>query len=329
MISVEKVDGVSAIARARRVLEIESEAVAGLVERLDDNFVQACDLILNCKGRLVITGMGKSGAIGRKLAGTFSSTGTPALFLHPAEGVHGDLGVLTENDVLLVLTYSGETDELLSIMPVVKRIGSQVIAMVGNTTSQIADYSDAVLDITVPCEACPLGLAPTSSTTAMLAMGDALAITIMECRRFTRDDFALYHPAGSLGRRLLLRVKDVMGKSGELVVVDGNVSVQEVLFAITKAHAGAACVVDSDGKLTGIITDGDIRRSALKYENFLKMKASEIMIGNPKTIAPDKLAAEGLRVLEGPPKIGDLPVVVDGKPVGMLMLKDLASTGIM
>jgi arabinose-5-phosphate isomerase len=272
--------------------------------------------------------MGKSGAVGRKLAGTFSSTGTPAVFLHTAEGVHGDLGVLTQQDVLMVLTYSGETDELVRIVPVVKRIGASMIAVVGPQTSQIARYADVSLDITVAQEACPLGLAPTASTTAMIALGDALAITVMECRQFTREDYALFHPAGSLGRRLLLRVEDVMRVGDEMVIVTGDTSVQDTLFAITKAHAGAACVVDANGKLTGIITDGDIRRSAISSPEFLKLRAEQIMVSGPKTIGADKLAAEALRILQGPPQIGDLPVVEDGKPVGVLMLKDLATTGI-
>lgn len=318
-----------AFARAIATLKAEGEAVLALCERLDSSFSQAVELILTCKGRLVVTGMGKSGAIGRKLAGTFSSTGTPSLFLHPAEGIHGDLGMVTGADVVLAISNSGESDEIASILPPIGRIGAKMIAMVGRRESTLGSYADIVLDASVECEACPLGLAPTTSTTVQLALGDALALAVMEARRFTHEDYALFHPGGALGRRLLLRVSDVMRSGAELAVVKADVILRDVLFVITRAGAGAACVVDNDGKLLGIITDGDVRRALIADEKALCKIASEVMIPNPRTISPDRLATEGLRKMEGPPKqIGEMPVIEDGKPVGMLMLKDLVAAGI-
>jgi arabinose-5-phosphate isomerase len=318
------------LARAREVLEIEAAAVSGLAGRLGDDFVRAVELIVECKGRLVITGMGKSGAIGRKLAGTFTSTGTPSLFLHPAEGVHGDLGVLTEGDVVLALSYSGESDELVSILPAIARIGAGIIALVGNPASTLARYADAVLNVAVEREACPFNLAPTASTTAQLAFGDALALAVMESRRFTREDYARVHPAGALGRRLLLRVSDVMRVGDAIAVVPEDATLHDVLFSITKAGAGSACVTDSCGKLCGFITDGDIRRSLLKDETALRRQVNEFMSRSPRTISPDRLAAEGLKMMDNPPKqIGEIPVLDDqGCPAGVLMLKDLLQAGI-
>jgi len=325
-----QVDRSAVLARAREVLQIESGAVAALAERLGDGFVRAVQLIADCNGRLVITGMGKSGAVGRKLAGTFSSTGTPSLFLHPAEGVHGDLGVLTGDDVLLALSYSGESDELTSILPAVARIGARIIAFVGNPESTLARYSQAVLDVAVQREACPFNLAPTASTTAMLALGDALALAVMEARRFTREDFARIHPSGALGRRLLLRVSDVMRVGDAVAIVSEDATLHDVLFAITEAGAGAACIVDQSGKLIGFITDGDIRRSLLKDEKALADKAHGLMNRTPLTISPDRLAAEGLKMMDSPAKqIGEIPVLDEaGRPIGMLMLKDLLRAGI-
>jgi len=325
-----QVDRSAVLARARDVLQIESGAVAALAERLGDGFVRAVQLIADCNGRLVIAGMGKSGAVGRKLAGTFSSTGTPSLFLHPAEGVHGDLGVLTGDDVLLALSYSGESDELTSILPAVARIGARIIAFVGNPESTLARYSQAVLDVAVQREACPFNLAPTASTTAMLALGDALALAVMEARRFTREDFARIHPSGALGRRLLLRVSDVMRVGDAVAIVSEDATLHDVLFAITEAGAGAACIVDQSGKLIGFITDGDIRRSLLKDEKALADKAHGLMNRTPLTISPDRLAAEGLKMMDSPAKqIGEIPVLDEaGRPIGMLMLKDLLRAGI-
>ncbi len=323
-------DKARALARAEATLRTEGEAVLRLIDRLDSSFADAVAMILGCKGRLVVTGMGKSGAIGRKLAGTFCSTGTPSLFLHPAEGIHGDLGMVTAQDVVLALSNSGESEEIVKILPAVARIGAKLIAMVGRRQSSLAAYAQVVLDVSVECEACPLDLAPTASTTAALALGDALALAVMEARRFTREDYALFHPGGALGRRLLLRVSDVMRTGSAMAVVEEDVKLLDVLFAITKAGAGAACVVDGDGKLCGLIADGDIRRALVADPpGALEKCARQVMTTQPLTITPDRLATEGLRMMEGPPRqIGEVPVLEDGKPVGMLMLKDLVAAGI-
>ncbi|MDO8683030.1 MAG: KpsF/GutQ family sugar-phosphate isomerase [Armatimonadota bacterium] len=321
------IDPERVIERARQVLEIESKAVIDLSARVGNDFVAATDLILCCHGKLIVTGIGKSGAIGRKLAGTFSSTGTPSLFFHPAEGVHGDLGAVTGQDLVLLLSYSGETDELIAIMPAVKRMGAKVISLVGNCGSTLGKYADIALDVSVTQEACPLGLAPTASTTAMLALGDALALAVMEVRQFTKEDYAKFHPGGALGRRLTLRVEDVMRTGEAVAVVSESITVRDALFAITKAGAGATNVVDPKGNLIGIITDGDVRRHALTDENFLSKTASEVMTGNPKTITPDRLATEALKIMESL-KIGEMPAVKDSKVVGMVMLKDLLEAGI-
>ena len=314
--------------RAREVLEVEAGAVLSLIDRLDDRFTSAVQLIVGCKGRIVVTGMGKSGAVARKMAGTLASTGSPALFLHPAEGVHGDLGMVTSQDVVIALSNSGETDELTAILPVLKRIGARLISLVGRLDSSLARASDVVLDVSVEKEACPLGLSPTASTTAMLALGDALALAAMEARKFTAEDYAVLHPSGTLGRRLTLTVRDVMRSDDRMAIVSENDLVRDVLFAITKAGAGAAAVTDEDGKLTGIITDGDVRRHMLADEGCLSRKAAEVMTRNPRVIAPDHFATEGMRVLEMF-KIGELPVLdEEQRPVGMLMMKDLFRAGI-
>ncbi len=316
------------LGKAREVLDIEAEAVARLKDRLDGGFEDAVRLIVNCKGRVVVTGMGKSGAVARKIAGTLASTGSPALFLHPAEGVHGDLGMVTSQDVVLALSNSGETDELSAILPVLKRIGAKMICLVGRTDSTLAKASDVVLDVSVEKEACPLGLAPTASTTAAMALGDALALCVMQERKFTAEDYAMFHPAGTLGRRLTLTVADVMRTDDRLAVVPETELVRDVLFVITKAGAGAAIVTGKDGKMAGLITDGDVRRHMLADESCLSRTAAEIMTTNPRTISPDDFATEGLRILETF-KIGEIPVLdSEGKPVGMLMMKDLFHAGI-
>lgn len=318
------------IETAVNVLQIEAQAILRLLDRIDQRFEQAVQLILSCKGKVVTTGMGKSGAIARKLAATFASTGTPAFFLHPAEGVHGDLGMVTNNDVVVFLSTSGETDEALAILPALKRIGVKSIAMVGRTESTLAQEADVVLDVSVEREACPYNLAPTASTTAMLAMGDALAITVMHERRFTPEDFAVFHPAGALGRRLLLRVHDVMRTGDSVAVVHLQQPLHSVLFAITRANAGAACIVSDDGTMAGIITDGDIRRNLLRDVGCLHRPAEEVMTRTPYVIRGNPLAVEALHLFESlPVKIGEMPVLDESdKPIGMLMLKDLLRTGI-
>ena len=314
--------------RAREVLGIEAEAIMSLKERLDESFVAAARLVVECRGRIVVTGMGKSGAIARKIAGTLASTGSPALFLHPAEGVHGDLGMVTSQDVVIALSNSGETDELNAILPVLKRIGAKLISLVGRMDSTLARASDVILDVSVGREACPLGLAPTASTTAMLALGDALALAAMEEREFTAEDYAVFHPSGTLGRRLTLMVGDVMRTDDRMAIASETDLVRDVLFAITKAGAGAAAITDADGKLVGIITDGDLRRHILADDACLSRRAAEIMTRDPRVVSPDQFATEGMRILEMY-KLGDLPVLDDEwHPVGMLMLKDLFRAGI-
>lgn len=304
----------------------EADAVRYVADRLDQSFDRAVEMLQACQGRAVCTGVGKSGAIARKLAGILSSTGTPALFLHPAEGVHGDLGAVTAKDVVIVLSYSGESDEIANILPVLKRIGAGVIGLTRSNGSTLGQASDIVLDVTVPKEACPLGLAPTSSTTATLALGDALALAVMQARKFTREDFALFHPAGALGRRLILRARDLMRSGEEMAICNQASNLKDVMFSITRAHAGMACIVDNTGNFQGVITDGDIRRYLLANDN-LNALAEAVMNRNAMTIGPDELAAEGLRLMESK-RIGDIPVIENGHPVGVLALKDVTRAGI-
>ena len=316
---------------AAEVLENEARAILRACERLDDHFPRAVNLLLKCQGRVVVTGMGKSGAIARKIAATLASTGTPSLFLHPAEGVHGDLGMVARGDVMVVLSYSGETEEIVRILPAFKRLGVPVIALCGNAASTLGEQSEAFLDVSVEREACPLNLAPTTSTTVMLALGDALAVCAMRERHFTRDDYARFHPAGSLGRRLLLRVSDVMRKGDLVATVSGDVTVLDTLLAITRARAGCAIVTDVGGRMQGIITDGDVRRRLLDDPDCLNRSASEIMNCAAANIGPDRLATEALQIMEShrPGAIGDLPVVDDaGRILGGGALKDLLRAGI-
>jgi arabinose-5-phosphate isomerase len=319
----------------RRVISEAGQALYKLADRLDkESFIRAINLIMRSEGRIVVTGMGKSGAVGRKIAGTLSSTGAHAFFLHPAEGVHGDLGMLAAGDVALALSYSGETDEITAILPRIRSIKIPIISMTANKNSRLAAASDVVLDVSVDREACPLNLAPTTSTTVMIALGDALAISLMSARGFTSDDYALLHPAGSLGRRLTLKVADVMRTGENVAIVNEKASMMETLFAITHAHAGAAIVVDDQGILAGIITDGDIRRHLLEDPNLLNRSSSTVMNANPGSVPPDILAVEGLKMLDDfhpipGSKAGEAPVVDQyRRPVGMLMLKDLVEAGI-
>jgi arabinose-5-phosphate isomerase len=323
---------VSILEAARRVLSEETEALSQVKDKLDENFVAAVEQILSTQGRVVVTGMGKSGHIGRKIAATLASTGSPAFFLHPAEALHGDLGMVGQGDVVLALSYSGESDELRAILPALKRRASVLIAMTGGKESRLAQAADIVLDVSVTKEACPLNLAPTTSTTVMLALGDALAVATMEARGFGSEDYAKLHPAGSLGRRLLLRVSDLMRVEAELAIVLETATVRDALFAITRAGAGATCVVDSSGKLTGLLTDGDVRRFDLEREGeTISRSVSEAMTKTPRTLSPDLLAAEALEYFqrESGKMLGEIPVVNSvGEPVGILMLKDIVRAGI-
>lgn len=317
--------------QARQVLRMEAEAVLEQVERIDEHFKAAVEMIMACPGRTVITGMGKSGIIGRKMAATLASTGTPSFYLHPAEGIHGDLGMVTEGDVVIALSNSGETGEVLHILPSLRRIGAKLIAMVGNPNSTLAKNSDIVLNVGVTREACPLGLAPTSSTTAALAYGDALALTLLSKRKFTASQFAVFHPGGSLGRKLLLTVEDIMHSGTENPLVKADISVQDALFVITDKGLGAVSVVDDDNKMLGVLTDGDIRRGLSKGVDFLKRPVTELMTASPKTITKEKLAAQALHIMESncPKPITVLPVVdAENHVIGLLHMTDLVRQGV-
>lgn len=314
--------------RAKEVFRIEAEAVAALANKLDHNFTQAVEAIYNCKGRVVVTGMGKAGIIGQKISATLSSLGTPSVWLHSAEAIHGDLGRVTKDDIVIALSNSGETEETKSLIPLIKKIGARIIAITGNRNSGLAKHSDLVLDVSVKREACPLGLAPTSSTTAMLAMGDALAVCLVEKKGFKEKDFAMFHPGGALGKKLLLKVEDIMRKGKANPIVKEGAVVKDVLYAITEARAGAASVVDKYGRLTGIFTDGDLRRHLEANANLSARKVKEVMTKNPIAIQPQRLAVEALRILEER-KIDELPVVDKRKkPVGMLDVQDVLRAGL-
>ena len=317
--------------QARQVLRMEAEAVLEQVERIDEHFKAAVEMIMACPGRTVITGMGKSGIIGRKMAATLASTGTPSFYLHPAEGIHGDLGMVTEGDVVIALSNSGETGEVLHILPSLRRIGAKLIAMVGNPNSTLSKNSDIVLNVGVTREACPLGLAPTSSTTAALAYGDALALALLSKRKFTASQFAVFHPGGSLGRKLLLTVEDIMHSGTENPLVKADISVQDALFVITDKGLGAVSVVDDDNKMLGVLTDGDIRRGLSKGVDFLKRPVTELMTASPKTITKEKLAAQALHIMESnrPKPITVLPVVdAENHVIGLLHMTDLVRQGV-
>jgi len=316
------------VERAKEVLRIESEAIANLIERIDHNFEKAVDLLFNCKGRVVITGMGKPGIIGQKLSATLASTGTPSLSLHPAEAIHGDLGRVTREDVIIAISNSGEIEEIIKLLPTIKKIGAKLVSLTGNLNSTLAQNSDVALNIGVKEEACPLGLAPTASTTAMLAMGDALAIALLEKKGFKEKDFAFYHPGGSLGKRLLLKVEDIMRTGKENSVVGEETKVSDVLLAITSARAGAASIINHQGVLIGIFTDGDLRRHLEEDSNLAIKKVNQVMTKSPRTINKERLAAEALRILKEN-RIDELPVVdEDGRPVGMLDVQDLLKAGL-
>ena len=316
---------------AQEVLRMEAEAILELVPRIDENFAAAVNLILECQGRTVITGMGKSGLIGRKMAATLASTGTPSFYLHPAEGIHGDLGMVTASDVVIALSNSGETGEVLNILPSLRRIGAKIIAMVGNANSTLGKNADVILDVGVSKEACPLGLAPTSSTTAALAYGDALALALLKKHNFTASQFAIFHPGGSLGRKLLLTVGNIMHKGEENPTVLADTTVQEALFVITDKGLGAVSVVDQNGIMQGVLTDGDIRRGLSKGVGFLQRPVRELMTANPKTITEDKLAAQALHLMESnkPKPITVLPVLDENrKVIGLLHMTDLVRQGV-
>jgi arabinose-5-phosphate isomerase len=315
--------------QAKDVLDTESEAILNLKESINGQFIEIVKEILNCPGRVIMTGMGKSGLIAKKMAATLASTGTPSFFLHPAEAIHGDLGMVTKDDIVIALSNSGETNEVLNIVPVIKRIGAKIIAMTGGLDSTLAKNSDYLLNTGVKEEACPLDLAPTASTTATLALGDALAISLLEARDFKPEDFALYHPGGSLGKKLLLKVDDVLHVREQNPVVNLEANLKEALFTMTSTGMGAANIVGDDGKLAGIITDGDIRRHLEESPDLLNKNAGEIMTVNPKKILKDKLAAEALKIMQDY-EIEDLPVVNENQePLGLINFQDLLKAGVL
>ena len=309
---------------ARRVLELEAHGILSLVPRLDDRFAAAVRRLRECTGRVIVTGMGKSGLIGRKIAATLASTGTPAYFLHPAEGVHGDLGMLARGDVLLALSNSGETDELLAILPGVKRLGVPTVLLTGRPDSALARVCEVVLDVAVAQEACPMNLAPTSSTTAALAMGDALAMALLELRGVRPEDYAELHPRGALGWRSLVRVRDLMHTGDAVPIVPADAVVKDVVEEMTAKGLGMTTVVGPDGLLIGVVTDGDLRRLMRTGDPVGVQRAGEIATRTPKTIAADAMAADDLTVMENSGPITSLIVLDDaGGPAGVLHLHDI------
>jgi arabinose-5-phosphate isomerase len=320
------------INRAKKVLRIESEAVAALIDRVDEQFEHAVQIVLECEGRVVVTGMGKSGLIGKKISATLASTGTPALFLHPAEGIHGDLGMVTRGDVVIALSNSGETEELSRMLPSLKRLGIKIISFTGNPDSTLAKNSDVVINVGVKEEACPLGLAPTASTTAALAMGDALAVALLDKRGFKEEDFACFHPGGALGKKLLLRVKDLMHVGEAIPIVTATTLIKDAIYEISSKKMGITSVVNTEGKLIGVISDGDLRRWMEKTEkageNLLTKKAEDIMTRNPKIASKESLAAEAVSIMEKNSITCLIVADTSSKPEGVIHLHDLLKSGV-
>lgn len=314
---------------ATRVLDIEAKAITGLKSYINQDFNDACQLFFNTRGRVIVSGMGKSGHIGNKIAATLASTGTPAFFVHPGEASHGDLGMITQSDVVLALSNSGETEEILKLLPVLKRLGIAIIAMTGNPDSTLAKLADIHLCARVEQEACPLGLAPTASTTAALALGDAIAVALLEARGFSADDFALSHPGGSLGRRLLLRLEDVMHAGEALPLVHQQVSLKEALLEISRKGLGMTAIVDDNGKLAGLFTDGDLRRVLDQQVDLHKATIASLMTRNCITAKPAMLAAEALQIMEQRKINGLIVVNEQQEPVGALNMHDLLKAGVL
>ncbi len=315
---------------AKEVIDIEISALKEIKDKIDHNFESACHLLYECKGKVVVTGIGKSGIIGQKIAATLASTGTPAFFMHPSEGLHGDLGVLSKNDVVLAISNSGETEEIIKILPIIKRMGNKLIVMTGRKKSSLAKSGDVFLDIGVKKEACPLNLAPTASTTATLALGDALAVALIKMRGFKEEDFAFRHPAGALGKKLFYKVSDLMHKGEEIPLVKENTNMKDTIYVISSKKLGTTGVIDEDGRLVGVITDGDLRRAIEKHENIFKMKASDIMTKNPKFILKNELALKALQIMESYSittlfvfEKPDMPI-----PIGIIHLHDILKAGI-
>lgn len=310
------------------VIETEAQAVFGLIQRIDHQFEMACDLLLACQGRVVVTGMGKSGHIGKKIAATFSSTGTPAFFMHPGEANHGDLGMITRQDVVLAISNSGNTGEIITLLPILKRLEVPLIALSGNPDSTLAKVADVNLDVSIDHEACPLGLAPTTSTTVALVMGDALAIALLQVRGFSAEDFARSHPGGSLGKRLLLQIDELCHRGDLLPIVSEDATVREALLEVTEKKLGMTCVVDANGVLTGIYTDGDIRRTLTNQYDIHTTPLKQVMTKNCRTIASGTLAAEALALMQKY-SITSLVILDESKrPEAVLHLHDLLRAGV-
>ena len=316
------------IKNGKQTFEIEIEAMKRAMNSLDDSFAKAVEIILGCKGRVVVIGMGKSGLIGKKIAATLASTGTPAFFMHPAEGMHGDLGMLVKGDVVIGISNSGETEEMKVLLPLIKRLGSKLIAIVGKKDSTLGRESDCILNASIEKEACPLNLAPTASTTVALALGDALAVALVECRGFKAEDFAMFHPSGSLGKRLLTTVDDLMHKGNEVPKVYESNTVEKAVQEINEKRFGCTAVMNDKNELTGIITDGDLRRALTKYNTVQNLKVSDIMTHNPKMIKKHELAAKALHIMEEY-KISSLFIIDNNKtPEGILHFQDLLKYGL-
>ena len=322
-------DDARILALAKEVLGIEAGAVAALAGRLGEPFLAAVGLIFEAKGRVVVTGMGKSGHVGGKIASTLASTGTPAFFMHPGEASHGDLGMIASGDVVVAISNSGESDEILRILPLIKRRGAKVIAITGRPQSTLATESDAHLDAAVEKEACPMNLAPTASTTAALALGDALAVALLEKRGFGANDYALHHPGGTLGRKLLLHVSDVMHSGDRLPRVGVNATLKEAILEMSQKGLGMTAIVENDGRVAGLFTDGDLRRTLEKHEDIRGLKVADVMTRNPRSIGPSRLAAEAAQVMQTQHVSGRLLVVDDaGLLVGAIHVDDLLRAGV-
>ena len=316
------------VSLGQAVVRTEQQALSLLINRINQDFAKACELLLACDGRIVVIGMGKSGHIGNKIAATLASTGSPAFFVHPGEASHGDLGMITNKDVVLALSNSGETSEITALLPVIKRLNVPLISLTGNPNSSLASFADVNLDTSVEKEACPMNLAPTASTTVALVMGDALAIALLEAKGFTENDFALSHPGGSLGRRLLLKVEDIMHKGDQIPIVSKTTSVSDALLEMTNKRLGMTCIVDENKSLCGIFTDGDLRRTLSSNIDLNSTQIMQVMTTNGKTISADKLAAEALQIMEKN-AIGGL-VITDrtNHPIGALNMYDLLKAGV-
>lgn len=323
-----KVDKVEILKLAHEVFDIEADSISKLKDKLNDDFIKAIDVLYNCKGRVIVSGMGKSGLIGRKIAATFSSTGTPSYYLHPAESTHGDSGVITREDVVIAISNSGETAELLQLLPLIKRFGIKLIAMTGKDNSTLAQKSDMVLDVAVEKEACPLGLAPTASTTATLAMGDALAVCLLQKRGFTPQDFLMFHPSGALGKGILYRISDIMISGNDLPIIKSDKTFKDAVVEVSSKNLGVAIVVDDNLKTLGILTDGDIRRILLKYNDISTLILKDVMTKNPITIKKDELAAKALQIMEQH-SITSIVINDDkGSPEGLIHIHDLLKAGV-